>query len=91
MRYDTLEQARQQKQLVSFMYKHLADGVDRHHWRDSRVIPLSWRHGNKGTHILGWDIDANNWRRFALINMNEVQFSDEEWTHTDEYKKATGA
>lgn len=91
MRYDTIEQAKQGRQIISFMYKHLSDGELRPHWRDSRVLPLTWRHGKKGTHILGWDIDANNWRRFALINMNEVQLTEEEWMETDEFKKATGA
>lgn len=67
---------------VEIQYKYL-DGTGLEERRYGSIQPIKWLVGRNGTHILAWDTEANNWRRFAVVNIERVFVTDVDWTNTD--------
>lgn len=73
--------AKMRKQ-VEIQYKYL-DGGEFRQRRYGAIQPIKWLIGRKGTHILAWDTEAENWRRFAIENIERVFVTDVQWTNEE--------
>lgn len=73
----------QMRKQVEIIYKYL-DGGEFMQKRFGSVQPIKWVHGGrKGIHILTWDTEQENWRRFAVANIERVVITDIDWTNKE--------
>lgn len=73
--------AKMQKQ-VEIQYKYLYKG-ELASRRFGMIQPIKWLTGEKGVHILAWDVEADMWRRFAVQNIERVFVTDIEWANKE--------
>lgn len=67
---------------VEIMYKYLDAGEFKQR-RYGSIQPIKWLYGRKGVHILAWDTEADNWRRFAISHIERVVITDIDWTNKE--------
>lgn len=67
---------------VEILYKYLDQGEIRGR-RFGSIQPIKWLHGRNGVHILCWDTEEDNWRRFAISNIERVVITDIDWTNNE--------
>jgi predicted DNA-binding transcriptional regulator YafY len=60
---------------VEIIYMYL----DKPQKRYGSVQPIKWCQGRKGLHILTWDTEKEEYRRFAVENIQRVNLTDKEW------------
>lgn len=72
----------QMKKQVEILYRYLDNGelLSR---RYGAIQPIKWVNGRKGVHVLAWDTGKNNWRRFAVENIERVLITDMDWTNNE--------
>jgi predicted DNA-binding transcriptional regulator YafY len=67
------------RKVVEIEYRYL----DMPSKRIGGIQPIKWLHGRNGLHILTWDVEANQWRRFAVSNIERVTLTDTDWIKQD--------
>lgn len=67
------------KTLVKIRYQYLDKSFQRT-VREGYVQPIDFAIGRKGLHILTWDVEKQDFRRFAVANIEEVSLTDMKWT-----------
>lgn len=68
--------------LVEIDYRYIDKNTVFTH-RFGSIQPIKWLEGREGLHILAWDSDVDNWRRFAVNNIEQVCVTDSDWTNTE--------
>lgn len=83
--YEFLKLSAYYKVIIRIRYRHL-DNQKGKKDRYAYIQPIDWSFGRNGLHILAWDVQKENWRRFAVKNILEVTLTDIEWTEEIESK-----
>lgn len=69
------------KKQVEIQYRYLYK-EEKESRRYGSIQPIRWLYGKDGSlHILGWDTEKDNWRRFAVENIERVFVTDIDWTN----------
>lgn len=61
--------------VVKIRYQYLDKRMS-HTERVGYIQPLQFLNGRKGLHVLAWDVEEDNYRRFAVANILEVSLTD---------------
>lgn len=87
---DYLTLGNRYKRLVKIKYRYLRESLGRRE-REGYIQPLEFTVGKKGLHVRAWDVEKNDYRQFAVANIQEISLTDLEWTKVIKPKKLQSA
>jgi predicted DNA-binding transcriptional regulator YafY len=79
LKKDYLTLGNRYKTLVKIRYQYLKKTFGRVE-REGYIQPLEFMIGEKGLHVLAWDVERQDYRRFAVANIMEVSLTDMQWS-----------
>lgn len=87
--YENIQMGADEGKIMQFMYRYLHQGEWQTASRPTRIHPMTWCVGKKGIHVLGWDVETDQWRRFSIENIFSITITPDTFTPTEEFLKAT--
>lgn len=79
LKKDYLTLGNRYKTLVKIRYQYLKKTFG-HTEREGYIQPLEFIFGEQGLHILAWDVERQDFRRFAVANIMEISLTDIQWS-----------